>query len=136
MGILFLDIILAIFASISGKFNVFFTLPLEKSSVWIMVVKILIVDLTRVFAFGLLLKRDSHERRPRLFMGLARVGTLALHIFLTAFSYTVMGTRGQILKLILNILLMIADVYFSAVIFSYYRTTTQEEIEIELKRLG
>ena len=47
-----------------------------------------------------------------------------------------MGVRAHWAKLILNIALLMIDLYFTAVIFSFYRTTTQEEIEIELMRLG
>lgn len=136
IGMLILHVILAIFSSLSKNYRYLFPLPLNQSMTWVIVVRIVLIDLSRVFSFGLLLKRDATERPPRLIMFLTRLATMALHIFLISYTYTVLGTSGNIMKLILNIGALLADTYFTLVIFSYYKTSTHEEIEIELKRLG
>jgi len=66
-------------------------------------------------------------------MGLTRLGTLALHIFLLAFTYSnYILAREHAGALVFNILLIVLDFYFCLVIFSYYRTTPQEELDIEM----
>ena len=135
VGVLLLDTLLAVLSTMTGRYSDFCLLPVDSNLIWVIVVKILLVDLTRVFAFGLLIKRDF-EKRSRLLSGLSRVATMAIYIFLLTDTMIIMGTKGHIFLLILNVSLLILDLYFSAVIFSHYRTSTQEEIEIELKRLG
>lgn len=133
---LILEVLLAIFAGATYTLGTYFTLPVDKQLAWVVVLKIVIVDLLRVCAFGLLLSKGDSERRLRLIMGVTRVSTQGLWVFLIAWSFKEMGVRAHWAKLILNIALLMIDLYFTAVIFSFYRTTTQEEIEIELKRLG
>jgi hypothetical protein len=136
IGLFLLEVVLAIFAGATNHLDSYFTLPVSNALAWIVVLKILIVDFVRVCVFGILLQQGDTEKRLRLTMGIARVGTQGLHVFLVVWSFFKLGVAGHIAKLIFNVALLLADVYFTAVIFSFYRTTTQEEIEIELKRLG
>lgn len=69
-------------------------------------------------------------------MGITRVLTQGVHAALVGYTFYKMGVKGYVLVLLGNIGLLLQDVYFTAVIFSYYKRSAQEEIEIELKRLG
>jgi len=133
VGFLMLEIILAVYAGATHTLETYFTLPIDSQVIWAVVLKIVIVDFLRVCAFGLLHSRQD-DRPTRLGMGVIRVLTQGLWVFLLAWCLKETGLQAR--KLVFNILCILLDLYFTAVIFSYYRTTTQEEIEIELKRLS
>jgi hypothetical protein len=136
LGLLLLNALLGILSAISPK-NPLFLLPLAPSFAWwVILARIFAVDLPRVIAFGLFSKvpGDASSRAPRLLQGVVRVVTQGVHVALVVYTFTRVGV--QPLLLAINIALLMGDLYATAVMFAWYRTTPQEAIEIELKRLG
>ena len=126
MGAVLVEIILAILALETRIFHKFFVLPVDRAHIWLAVAQIFLVDFMRVVAYLYLVKQDKTERRPRLIMGLVRVFTLALHLSLLAYALYLFGPSGYSLVILANVLLFLIDVYFCAVIFSFYRLSPHD----------
>lgn len=144
------DLILVILVALTNDPGYFTFLPLPNkgmvkvdpsaSMAYAMFLKLILVDLARVMAFGFLKIRGGSVC-SRLAMGTLRVATQGIQIMLVAIT-CYRANRMGVMKfrigwsIALNVILIMLDVYFSAVIFSWYRRTPQEEIEIELRQLG
>ena len=126
--LLLLSALLAILASLQPQSSLFL-LPLTQS--WVIAVYILAVELPRVIAFGLLARRPDW-RRPRLLMGVTRVATQGLHVYLLVYSFLQTGVGAHPGLLAANVMLLMTDTYLTAVIFAWWRRSPQEVIEIEL----
>lgn len=145
VSLFLLDLTLAILAALSHQPSIFFFLPLFPkdavvSNIWAMYLKLILVDLARVLSFGFLLVK-SGSKGSRLLMGATRVVSQGIQIILVAVTcwqavnyHLAKAKVGWAIGL--NVFLVLFDLYYSIVIFSWYRRTPQEEIEIELKRLG
>ena len=126
MGAVLVEIILAILALETTIFHRYFVLPVDRTHVWLAVAQIFLVDFMRVVAYLYLVKRDKSERRPRLIMGLVRVLTLGIHLALLGYAFSIFGPSGYSLVILANVILFLIDVYFCAVIFSFYRLLPQD----------
>lgn len=137
-----LDLLLVIMVALTNDLGYFTFLPLRHnaSMAYAMFLKLILVDLVRVLAYGFL-KVRSGSIFSRLVMGTLRVATQGVQILLVALTCYQAAKLGVMKfriswSIALNVILIAMDLYFSLVIFSWYRRTPQEEIEIELRQLG
>ncbi len=117
---LLVEVILAILCLKVPFFRTYFRLPVDQNHAWLIAAQLLIIELTRVLAFGYLLKSNPQSSRPRLVMFLTRVSTLFIQITLLTYAFYTFGIKSYILVLLANVFLFILDTYFSLVLLSYY----------------
>ena len=70
---------------------------------------------------------------------MVRALTLATHLGLLFYAFSVSGARGYGLVIVANLILCAVDLYFCLVLYSHYTEGSpppQELIMIELERLG
>ena len=130
LAILILDLLLTI---ASGRGRKMFVMP-DPSKYWLLIIKIFTVDLFRVAAFALSAKFD-YAHKCRLMMLFTRLITIAIEILLIYEIYTKCkdAKAGMV---VFDSLFVVVNFYFAYVMLSYYLTSNQEEIQIELQRLG
>jgi len=106
----------------------------QRSKFWVLLVRLFLVDLLRCVAFVLLLHFDL-SRRSRHLMFLTRLLSLPVEFVVMIYAYA--AVKGESVGALFYFgILLSFNIYFGIVIYSYYRLSEQDEIQLELQRFG
>ncbi|CDW79996.1 UNKNOWN [Stylonychia lemnae] len=110
-----------------------FLMP-SKDKYWVLLLRFFLVDIPRLASFVLLLRFQASQN-TRLFMFVARFVTLPIEGILFIYAYK--SIKGASIGMVFYYgFFLLMNIYFGFMIYKYFLTTSQEEIQIELERLG